>query len=211
VTFTDIAPTETSRCDEDGRPHVRVYEAKLMHQFDHRFATYWDGSILSDECRDLRPSDRAPDVLVVPRSWGSEQELGRRLSNLGWDRRYLLGYRDVARASDERTAIAAILPRVITDNTIRLLVTTDEPAVRCCLLNAIFNSFAFDFAARNVVPSTHFSEYLAKQLPVPLPEVFGRGCRWLRGSHALKDWVLQRVLELTFTAWDLEAFAQDCG
>jgi len=26
-----------------------------------------------------------------------------------------------------------------------------------------------------------------------------------------KGWILLRVLELTYTAWDLEAFAQDCG
>ena len=27
----------------------------------------------------------------------------------------------------------------------------------------------------------------------------------------LRDWLLPRVLELTYTAWDLEPFAQDCG
>jgi hypothetical protein len=27
----------------------------------------------------------------------------------------------------------------------------------------------------------------------------------------LRDWLLLRVLELTYAAWDLEPFAQDCG
>lgn len=26
-----------------------------------------------------------------------------------------------------------------------------------------------------------------------------------------RDWLLSRVLELTYTAWDLKAFAEDCG
>ena len=30
-------------------------------------------------------------------------------------------------------------------------------------------------------------------------------------SCTLRDWLLPRVLELTYTAWDLEPFAQDCG
>jgi hypothetical protein len=34
---------------------------------------------------------------------------------------------------------------------------------------------------------------------------------WSGGSQTLRDWLLPRVLELTYTAWDLEPFAQDCG
>lgn len=30
-------------------------------------------------------------------------------------------------------------------------------------------------------------------------------------SCALRDWLLPRVLELAYTAWDLEPFAKDCG
>ena len=27
----------------------------------------------------------------------------------------------------------------------------------------------------------------------------------------IRDWLLPRILELTYTAWDLKAFAEDCG
>ena len=30
-------------------------------------------------------------------------------------------------------------------------------------------------------------------------------------SIQIRDWLLPRVLELTYTAWDLKAFAEDCG
>ena len=38
-----------------------------------------------------------------------------------------------------------------------------------------------------------------------------RNCLWATQTETLLDWLLPRVLELTYTAWDLEAFAQDCG
>lgn len=209
VSFLDGSPRETVRVAEDGSTYVRVFEAKLMHQFDHRFATYAS----ADTCRNVGIVERGPDVLTIPRSWGSQTELDRRLASLGWNHAYLMGYRDVARAADERTAIAAILPRTITDDTIRVIASRVDgvsAATNCSLLLSIFNSFVFDFGARNVVPSTHFSEYLAKQLPVPPPNIFDQTCPWLGDGPSLHKWILRRVVELTFTAYDLSAFASDC-
>ena len=36
-------------------------------------------------------------------------------------------------------------------------------------------------------------------------------CPWSGNTETVKEWVLQRFLELTYTAWDLQPFAQDCG
>ena len=51
---------------------------------------------------------------------------------------------------------------------------------------------------------------LLKQFPVLAPEVYRSRSRGHRARPAL-DWLLPRVLELTYTAWDLEPFARDCG
>jgi hypothetical protein len=47
---------------------------------------------------------------------------------------------------------------------------------------------------------------------------FGTPCPWaarpqssIHDPPSLRDWLFPRVLELTYTAWDLEPFAQDCG
>jgi hypothetical protein len=37
------------------------------------------------------------------------------------------------------------------------------------------------------------------------------GCPCSKSREAFREWVLPRVLELGYTAWDLEAFGQDCG
>ena len=41
--------------------------------------------------------------------------------------------------------------------------------------------------------------------------LFGEPCSWSGGASSIVVWLLPRVLELTYTAWDLEPFAQDCG
>jgi len=41
--------------------------------------------------------------------------------------------------------------------------------------------------------------------------MFAKNCPWTSNTQALREWLLLRVLELTYTARDLEPFAQDCG
>lgn len=42
------------------------------------------------------------------------------------------------------------------------------------------------------------------------PDTYVRPCPWSPGE-TVGEWLLPRVLELTYTAWDLAAFARDCG
>src|SRR6266699_5994129 len=52
--------------------------------------------------------------------------------------------------------------------------------------------------------------YYLNQLPVPPPRCFAEPWPW-DSRQTLCDWLLPRILELTYTAWDLEPFAHDCG
>src|SRR5262249_4918624 len=49
-----------------------------------------------------------------------------------------------------------------------------------------------------------------KQLAVFAPSKFGELCQWSQGQK-LHQWIVPRVLELTYTAYDLRGFAEDCG
>ena len=49
-----------------------------------------------------------------------------------------------------------------------------------------------------------------KQFPTLPPSTYDQPCPWAPGQ-AFKDWILPRVLELVYTAHDLEPFARDCG
>ena len=66
----------------------------------------------------------------------------------------------------------------------------------------------FDYAARQKFAGTSLKYYLVKQLPALPPEAYRAPTPWLSSAA---DWIRQRVLELSFTAWDMQEFARDLG
>lgn len=84
----------------------------------------------------------------------------------------------------------------------------DAAAIASTLVLANMNSLPLDWAARMSVGGTHFSYFIVKQLPILPPEAY------IEESAAGSAWVelvVPRVLELTYTAWDLQGFAEDLG
>src|SRR5579885_3664573 len=77
-------------------------------------------------------------------------------------------------------------------------------------LAACFSSFIFDYVTRQKLGGTSMSFFILKQLPVLPPDTYKAACQW---EHQLTigEWILPRAMELTYTAWDLEAFAKDRG
>ena len=76
------------------------------------------------------------------------------------------------------------------------------------LIVALLNSFVIDFAARSAVGGTDLSFFIIKQLPILHPERLlddtGWGCTY-------PEFVVPRVLELTYTSSDLRPFAEHLG
>ena len=94
-------------------------------------------------------------------------------------------------------------------NSINLILGLN--AFEAAAFAATTNSFVFDYCCRQKISGANVNIWLFKQLPaIPLSR-FQETCPWTSDSSVLNAWVLPRVLELTYTAWDLEAFAQDCG
>ncbi len=80
-------------------------------------------------------------------------------------------------------------------------------AVSAALLIATLNSFALDFATRTSVGGTDLSYFIVKQLPVPEPSAFLQPF----AGTTYRDFILPRVLELSYTSWSLEGLARDLG
>jgi hypothetical protein len=76
-------------------------------------------------------------------------------------------------------------------------------------LMSAFNSFVVDYATRQKLAGGNMNFFIVNQLPIFPPNSYESACRWSEGS--LRAWILPRALELTYTAWDLEPFALDCG
>jgi hypothetical protein len=124
--------------------------------------------------------------------------------------RWLLGFRDITNATNERTVIATALPSVGVGNNAPLMMLPFSLAPYGGLLVANLSSLAHDFAARFKVGGTHLNFFIVNQLPVLQPAAYVQQCVWLP-FQSLRDWLLPRVLELAYTAHDLRGFAEDCG
>lgn len=174
-----------------------LYEAKMLHQFDHRWATY-EGLDVRDA---LLPEKQDPDFAVTPRYWVDKQEVDNKLTGK-WDKQWLLAFRDITNATNERTSIASLLPRVGVGHTAALLFTNVENIRLLPCLFSNLNALVFDFATRQKIGGTHMTFTVVRQLPVLPPE-----------SYTSQDieFISSRVLELVYTAWDMQPFAQDMG
>lgn len=186
--------------DAPGTDRLPLYEAKMIHQFDHRWATYTH----DDNSRDVTLAEhRDPGFAATPRYWVDASEVEQRLADKAWTRGWLMGWRDITNATNERTVIAAAVPRVGVGHQMPLMLFAerDNPQKYATLL-ANLSALVFDFVARQKTGGTHMNYFIFKQLPVLSPNHY---------TEVDLAFIVSRVLELTYTAHDLQAWAHDLG
>lgn len=175
--------------------YLPLYEAKLFWHYDHRFATF-----AGADTRDVEPEEkRDPAFLPLPRYWVPREETEARLREAGWERGWLVGFRDITNATNERTAIFAALPRVGVGNTAPLFLHA-KSALESLTLVGNASAFVLDYVARQKVSGTHLNFHYLKQFPILPPSAYK--------PQDLR-FIVPRVLELAYTAWDLAPLAQD--
>ena len=175
-----------------------LYEAKYVHQFDHRYASFSSAGF-SEVPTDIKAD---PSYRIVPKNWVPKTEVLRRLLRRNHTERWLLGFRSVASATNERTAIFSVLPLSGVGHNMNLVLGL--LAQEALLLCANCNSFVFDFACRQKMSGMNFNIWIMKQLPaIPLTQYADTS----PGLGRLGPWVCSRALELTYTACDLQPFA----
>ena len=121
--------------------------------------------------------------------------------------RWLMGWRDIARSTDERTVVGGVFRLSAVGHTQSIWSASNQAAK---VLPALMSSFVHDFVARLKMGGTHLSFFIAEQIPVLPPEVFDRSVPW-SSDESVREWLLPRVLELTYSARELQPFAADCG
>ena len=115
--------------------------------------------------------------------------------------RWLMGWRDITNATNERTVIASVLPRVGVGNNLPLMLFAPGVSyAACAALLGNLSALVFDFVSRHKVGGTHLNYFIYKQLPVLPPD---------RYTPADLAYIVPRVLELTHTARDLQPWADD--
>ena len=194
-----------------------MWEAKLVHQFDHRrgsFAGLTGESIFNTKAATINPTSEEkanPHYVTIPRYWVNRKPVEALVPNF-WSNQWFIAFRDIIQAmTNARCAVFTVIPRCAVSNKLPIVFPHDQDFRAIPALLATLNSFVFDFCTRQKIGGTSLNFYILEQLPVVSPAIFHGPCRWSGQSELLRDWLLPRVLELTYTAWDLEAFAQDCG
>ena len=203
---------DEDRREGDEEVMLPLYEAKMVHQFDHRFGTYEGQSSAQANQGKLPEPDHAahadPGWVTLSRYWVHENEVSAKLDDTS-DRHWMLGWRNVARASDMRTVIACIIPRVAVNHSFLLMMPSANGQLVVALYANLL-SLPFDYCARQKVGGVNLPYFTMRQFPALRPVTYAAPAPWAP-SVRIRDWLLPRVLELTYTAWTLKPFAEDCG
>ncbi|TDB80278.1 Eco57I restriction-modification methylase domain-containing protein [Micromonospora sp. KC721] len=188
-----------------------LYEGKMFYQFDHRYGDYRDRDSARVDYVLPRTTDEQRgrmEFSVLPRYWVDEKLVDERFG-AKWQRKWLLCWRDIARNTDERTVVASVLPESAVGHTGPIILSKEIRRVAGLIAN--LSSFCLDFIARQKVSGTHLTYNYLKQFPVLSPELYDSAVPWDQNRGTLNRWVGERVLELTYTTFDLAPFARDLG
>jgi hypothetical protein len=183
---------------------VPVYESKLLHQFNHRPSTF-DGIPVEDRFKMKAPTVSSStdaladaDYAALPRFWVSAADAQAAGPGFAW----FCAFRGMGNVmTNSRNGIFAVLPGYGVGNSAPVLLTSHRESESFLL--GCLNSFASDYVIRQKIPGGNLNFFIVNQFT----------CLQPHGPHIQEwgRWVSHRVLELTYSAWDLEPFAQDCG
>ena len=192
--------------------YLPLYQGRMIWHFDHRANSVrvnpesTHNPYLSEPVTEKQHAD--PSFLPQTQYWIPAVEVETALpKSKGWT----LGFRDIARPTDVRTMIAAVVPWAGYGNKLPLLIrqtdTQELTAEVGALLTSCLNSIAFDFVARQKIHGTALNWYIVEQFPFIAPADYDHKF----GPTTARALVRDHVLRLTYTAHDMAPFARDLG
>ena len=179
----------------------------MFHFHNHRYAH----SSLPKTAMKIRGSSKRltedqlsdPEYVAMPRYHVLESEVSQKLSSGNWEYKWLVAYRGITGVvANQRSVVATILPKVALGNSAAYVTSPMFDASHASSLVAMLDSFALDYLARHKIGGVNLNFFIVKQLPVIPPHIY---------TQPLLDLIMTRVLELTYTAWDMQPFARDLG
>ncbi|MFE4372163.1 Eco57I restriction-modification methylase domain-containing protein [Streptomyces sp. NPDC056835] len=193
-----------------------LYEAKMVHQYDSRFSTY-EGATEAQLRVGTLPrltaqNHQDPARVPLPRHWITEEAVEERLAaepgqpETEWPHDWLIGWRNICRASDDRTVIPSVAPRTACGDTFPVTLPVDQGLPYDALM-ANLSAFALDFCARQKISGAHLTYTYLEQLPVLPPDEYTKPVAWL-GDQSPGAWIRSRVLELSYTSYEMGPWAE---
>lgn len=161
-------------------------------------------------CRELQGTFplNAEDAAAIEQYHEQPNDLARALVEQ-FSPKWLMGWRDITNAGNERTLLVSVLPKTAVGNSFPLFIMKGVPVVSRLVFQAIANSYIVDHSARQKVGGTHINYFYLKQFP------FLRPCdieytSTFDETVSLLEWLRPRVMELSITSADLAPLAREC-
>lgn len=213
---------------EDKQRYLPLYEAKMLHHFDHRLGTY-EGQTQAQANMGTLPrvtpeQHDDPDFAPLPRYWvpkldvdsGKRDKKGNRIMWAGvetrlaereWYRPWLMGFRKICRSTDRRTVLSFLFPSVGLGDSANLMLPTAEGHAASLYANT--TSFVLDYVLRQKLAGTNLNFFQFQQLAVLPPQAYDDASP--DGIGTVGDWLVRRVKELTYTTEDMAPLARSLG
>ena len=197
-----------------GKVYIPVYEGKMIWFYNHHYASWPTGgerpnAIPNVEVKEL--SDPSSSILAW--YWSPEEDVMSKLEKLDndgnvvwkWEHSWLLGYRKISNATNERTFVSSIipLPNGAGDSIIYVMI---DNVVHSALVQGMFSSLTFDYISKQKMGGSNMSNFITKQLPVlsleQIPqdmiiEIVSRVAKLCYFNHDLDGWAEELWEELT--------------
>jgi hypothetical protein len=172
-----------------------LYEAKMIHQYDHRFSSYSENSEDINLNSILEKND--PSFSALPRYVvNCKDVLNKKVTKRSW----ALVFRSISRNTDERTMIATIVPLSAISDSLGTIVIDEIPSALVSCLLANLNALVLDFFTRQKVTGVNLSQFYLRQLPLLSPMTY---------SPSNVKFITNRVFELLYTSDDIKSIAED--
>ena len=199
-------PIGGNHFDSTSGEWLPLYEGKMVQAYDHRAA-----NVVINLTNQHRPAQAIPASesqhadpawLPTPQFWVNAAECAWHPST-----EWVLSFKEITAATNNRTMIAALLPAVGFGNKVPIL--KEEMATQnSWKLAANFNSTVFDFVARQKIQGQTLNLFIIEQFPVVPPTTYDQ---IKFGQKTASSIIREAVLELTYTSHDMAPFAHDLG
>jgi hypothetical protein len=196
---------KNSFTSKTGGKWLPLYEAKMVGMYDHRLGSFAErGDVRGNRVLPSTSPQQYKDLNYEPQPfyWVSEKEVTQRIKQRNWDSLWLIGWKDITTSITKRTTKAMVIPLSASDDTISFVLPGKEFLYRSPLLLGNLNSLVLDYIARQKIGGLHLRRNTFIQLPIIPPMSY---------SDQDVEFLMPRIIELTYTSEALKPFASDMG
>ncbi|MCH7411113.1 hypothetical protein MM239_17040 [Belliella sp. DSM 111904] len=173
-----------------------LYESKMIWHYDHRFGTYAgvDSRTSTQTPTPTLEQYQNPYYLIKPWYWVGMSEVTQQNNS-----KFLIGFRDITNTTNERTSIFSAISSAGVGNNMPLFFVNENPIFHA-ISYANFSSCILDFFVRQKIAGTHMNFFYVEQFAVIHPSLY---------SKEVMKLIVPLIFELTYTSWDIKAFADE--